>query len=110
MNISGDIKNKKIAPMLLLSFIENAFKHGASKNIGFIKIGIDFKIVENFLYFTISNPTSKSTKPKQDIDSSGGIGLKNVKKRLALGYKPDEYQLSIENKNKLYVVNLKIKV
>ena len=110
MKISGDIVNKKIAPMLLLSFVENAFKHGANKNVGTIKIDIDFKLLENFLYFTISNPTPKITKHKQNIDSFGGIGLKNAKKRLALGYKPDEYNLSIDTKNNRYVVHLKIKV
>ena len=108
--INGDIKNKKIAPILLLSFVENAFKHGANKNIGRVSIDIDFKIIENFLYFTISNPTPKITKHKKSIGSTGGIGLKNAKKRLALGYKPEEYKLSIENKNKLFIVNLKIKV
>ncbi|MDB9893741.1 histidine kinase, partial [Flavobacteriaceae bacterium] len=65
MKISGDIMNKKIAPILLLSFVENAFKHGANKNIGNIKIDIDFKIIENFLYFTISNPVPKAIKNKQ---------------------------------------------
>ncbi|MFT5249616.1 MAG: sensor histidine kinase YesM [bacterium] len=110
INIEGNIVNKKIAPILLLSFVENAFKHGANKNIGNVKIGIDFKIQENFLFFTISNPTPKITKYKQNIDHSGGIGLENVKKRLALGYKPDEYNLSIENNDKLFIVNLKIKV
>ena len=108
--ISGDIMGKKIAPILLLSFVENAFKHGANKNIGNVKIDIDFKVVEDFLHFTITNPTPEITKHKQGIVSPGGIGLKNVKKRLALGYKPDEYNLSIENKNKLFIVNLKIKV
>jgi|TARA_B110001469_G_scaffold81687_1_gene77271 sensor histidine kinase YesM len=110
MKISGDIMNKKIAPILLLSFVENAFKHGANKNIGNIKIDIDFKIIENFLYFTISNPVPKAIKNKQIIKHSGGIGLKNVKKRLALGYNPDEYELNIESKDKVFIVNLKIKV
>lgn len=108
--ISGDIINKEIAPILLLSFVENAFKHGANKNVGHVKIDIDFKIVEDFLYFTISNPIPKTTKQEQDNDYFSGIGLKNVNKRLALGYKPDEYNLSIENKNKLFIVNFKIKV
>jgi LytS/YehU family sensor histidine kinase len=108
--ISGDIFDKKIAPILLLSFIENAFKHGANKNIGNVKIDIDFKVVENFLYFTISNPIPKIVKHKQNITQSGGIGLNNVKKRLALGYDSDEYDLHINNKKKLFTVNLKIKV
>jgi LytS/YehU family sensor histidine kinase len=110
MKISGDIMNKKIAPILLLSFVENAFKHGANKNIGNIKIDLDFKIIDNFLYFTISNPVPKLVKQKQIIEHPGGIGLNNVKKRLALGYSKDEYELNIENNNKVFTVNLKIKV
>ncbi len=110
MNITGDIKNKKIAPILLLSFIENAIKHGANKNIGKVKISINFKIKDEFLYFSISNPNPAKTKYKQKIGLSGGIGLKNVKKRLALGYKKEDYKLNIKNKGKLFNVNLKIKV
>ena len=108
--VTWDISDKKIAPILLLSFIENAFKHGANKNTGIIKIDIVFKIVENFLYFTISNPLPKNTILSNSMGNSSGIGLTNVKKRLALGYKADEYSLSFENKNKLFIVNLKIKV
>ena len=76
--------NKKIAPILLLSFIENAFKHGANKNIGNINIDIDFKIVEDFLYFTISNPTPKTIKQTQKNKYSSGIGLTNVKKKTCI--------------------------
>ena len=110
MNISGNILDKKIAPILLLSFVENAFKHGANKNIGNVTIDIDFKIVKNFLYFSISNPIPEITKHKLIINHSGGIGLNNVKKRLALGYDSDEYDLKIDNEDKLFTVKLKIKV
>lgn len=108
--ITGDISDKKIAPILLLSFIENAFKHGANKTTGDVKINIDFKIVENFLYFTISNPIPETPSKSKSVENSSGIGLKNVKKRLELGYKPEDYVLNIESQNKLFVVNLKIKV
>jgi LytS/YehU family sensor histidine kinase len=110
MTISGDIQNKKIAPMLLLSFIENAFKHGANKNIGKIKIDIDFLVKDGFLYFTISNPIPASNSIPQLDKTTGGIGLENVKKRLALGYKKKEYDLNIEEKNSLFIVALKIKL
>lgn len=110
MEISGDIKNKKIAPILLLSFIENAFKHGANKNLGKIKIDISFKIIDDYLYFSISNPNPSKTNFKKKIDSSGGIGLKNVKKRLALGYDKQDYELNIRSRGKRFKVNLKIKV
>lgn len=110
IEIIGDISDKKIAPILLLSFIENAFKHGANKSTDNVKIDIDFKIVENFLYFTISNPIPKTKTQSKSIEKSSGIGLRNVKKRLELGYKPEDYSLSINNQNELFVVNLKIKV
>ena len=110
MKITGDIKSKKIAPIILLSLVENAFKHGVNKNIGKVKINIDFKVEGNFLYFTIDNPIPKVTKHKQEVNTSGGIGLVNVKKRLALGYKPNEYDLHIESNAELYTANLKIKI
>ena len=110
MDISGDILNKEIAPILLLSFVENAFKHGANKNIGKIKIDIKFKIKNDFLYFYISNPTPAITTFKQRFNKEGGIGLKNVKKRLELGYNQNDYDLKIEEKDDLFIVNLKIKV
>lgn len=110
MSISGDIQEKKIAPILLLSFIENAFKHGVHKNIGEVKITIDFSIRKDFLYFTISNPMPKTTEHKEPFNQSSGIGLENVKKRLALGYNQNDYKLQIRNKNNMFVVKLKIKV
>lgn len=110
MSISGDIHDKKIAPILLLSFIENAFKHGVHKSIGGVKITIDFSIIEDFLYFTISNPIPQLNEQKEDLNQSRGIGLKNVKKRLALGYNENDYNLTINNENNMFVVKLKIKV
>jgi len=110
MSISGDIRDKEIAPILLLSFIENAFKHGAQKNIGKVKITIDFTIKSNFLYFTISNPMPKITEHQKSFNHSSGIGLENVKKRLALGYNKNDYKLIIRNNKDMFVVKLKIRV
>ncbi|WP_245871788.1 sensor histidine kinase [Sediminicola luteus] len=110
MDISGDIRNKSIAPMLLLSFIENAFKHGADKNVEDIEINIEFKIIEDFLYFRVSNPIPSDTSKKKIKKEIGGIGIPNAKKRLALGYEEDEYELSIKDEGQLYVVELKLKV
>lgn len=111
MSISGTIQDKKIAPILLLSFVENAFKHGANKNIGKVKIDINFTIIEDFLYFTISNPMPAVTKHNKRFDRSSGIGIENVKKRLALGYHKDDYKLEFKSsKNNMFIVKLKIKV
>ncbi|MFD2291885.1 sensor histidine kinase [Mariniflexile gromovii] len=110
MSISGDIQDKEIAPILLLSFIENAFKHGAHKNIGKVKIDISLIIRKDFLYFRISNPMPLKTEHEERFNHSSGIGLENVKKRLALGYKKSDYKLIIKNDNNMFVVKLKIKV
>lgn len=110
VDISGDIHNKKIAPMILLSFIENAFKHGAKKNIGKIKIDISLDVRDNYLYFRIVNPSPSITNFKEQFEKKGGIGLENVKKRLSLGYAADEFDLKIQNENKLFIVDLKIYV
>jgi two-component system sensor histidine kinase AlgZ len=110
LTISGDISDKEIAPILLLTFVENAFKHGVNKNIGIVNIAIDFTIIKNFLYFTITNPLPAVTEIKSSFDDSSGIGLENVKKRLILGYDQKDYDLKINNKDNLFTVSLKIKV
>ena len=73
-----------------------------------VRISVQFKIVDDFLYFFISNPTPAITNFKQQFNTQGGIGLENVKKRLELGYKKEDYNLRIEEKEKLFIVNLKI--
>jgi LytS/YehU family sensor histidine kinase len=110
MYISGDIHDKKIAPILLLTFIENAFKHGANKNIGDIKIDINLKIKEKFLYFTITNPLPLITNHKDNLKQPSGIGLENIKKRLALGYDKIDYKLIINKRDNKFIVKLKIRV
>ncbi len=112
MDISGDIEDKEIAPMLLLSFIENSFKHGANKSVNEVNINIDFNVIDDFLHFRISNPIPKEKNNNAIKTTQGGIGIGigNVKKRLALGYKEDEYYLDINNDANQYAVNLKIKV
>lgn len=110
MDISGDIEDKEIAPMLLLSFIENSFKHGANKNLGKVNIDINFNVIADFLHFKVSNPISMEKNNNAIKSAQGGMGIGNVKKRLELGYNKDEYSLDINNKGNEYVVNLKIKV
>lgn len=108
-NITGNVDEKKIAPMLLIPFIENAFKHGASQSIGLVFINIDLAIDGDFLNFKISNtlPIKNRNKPKK---YEGGIGIDNIKKRLRLGYGKNGYSLDIFEDKKEFVVNLKLKV
>jgi len=91
-----------LPPILAISFIENAFKHGISYNSpSFIDIKID--IIDSFLSLGIVNSLHKVEK----IDSASGIGLANTIKRLDLIYK-DEYNLEIKEENDTYSVKLNI--
>jgi sensor histidine kinase YesM len=94
------IESTKIAPMLLLPFIENSFKHGSLKN-SLLSINIDLSSNEDTINFYIENTNSKSEHTKK------GIGLENMQKRLDLLYK-NKYTLTIENTIDLYKVHLKL--
>jgi len=110
MSISGDIHDKEISPIILLTFIENAFKHGVNKNTGKVIVNINFKVKGDFLHFTVSNPTPEITHHKDNFNKSSGIGIENVKKRLELDYNKNDYNLSFKNKKNIFVVKLVIKV
>lgn len=107
MHIAGDPDNKTIPPMLLISFVENSFKHGASKCLDRADIRIHFEIRENELFFKVTN-TIPSVLEEESDKQKEGIGLKNAKKRLELSYTPGAYQLNNYVKNREYTVTLKI--
>ncbi|WP_299244175.1 histidine kinase [uncultured Aquimarina sp.] len=97
--------NFRIAPLILIAFLENALKHGSSSQTGGIIIVVDIKITENgLLYFTCSNTYKKQTNTN-NLDS--GIGLENVKKRLAIIY-PNAHTLQIKANEETYEVKLTI--
>ena len=98
------LKDKFIAPLMMLPFIENAFKHGTSEQIEKCWLNVDIVIKENTLKVKIANS-------KNEYASSGnnGIGIANVKKRLALIY-PGEHQLNISDEGHFFIVSLMIKL
>jgi len=110
VGISGNLENKKIAPMLLIPLVENCFKHGANNNIGKVDICIDARVVDDFLYFEISNTIPVKGVATSLQTGSNGIGLSNVKKRLELGYDQADYKLDISEKDDKFHVDLKLKV
>jgi len=97
----------EIEPMLLIPFVENAFKHG----IGMIEnpeILIQFTSNENGeLLFIVQNKYDPAS--VQIKDKTSGIGLGNVKRRLNILY-GDKHFLSIKNENNLFIVTLKLKL
>ncbi|MCF8364873.1 MAG: hypothetical protein K9H16_03775, partial [Bacteroidales bacterium] len=105
-DVNGRIAGKQIAPLLLLPFIENAFKHGLSKNLKNPWLNITLDIEDYALTFKVEN-----NKPAVDqTDETGyteGIGLKNVRRRLDLIYN-NRHFLMVENKEGLFTIILKI--
>jgi len=90
----------QVTPMLLIPFVENAFKHGQIID-GFLRVDVEIFLKNNSLNFSIKN-TIRSTDEKKSIK---GIGLDNIQKRLQLLYQ-DQYQLEIENQDHWFSVNL----
>jgi sensor histidine kinase YesM len=95
--------NKKIAPLLLIPFVENAFKHGDIENTekGFISIQLSTQA--HTIFFTCIN----SFNTKKRVDSTKGIGIKNVSRRLDLLY-PHKHKLEFGKTDNQFSVNLKI--
>ena len=94
-----------IEPMLLIPFVENAFKHG----VGMVQnpsIDIELNDDKKSLFFSVRNQVSKQN--SEIKDESSGIGLANVRRRLELLY-PDQHELKIDEKEDSYLVELTIK-
>jgi two-component system, LytTR family, sensor kinase len=104
VNVHGNTKNQFIEPLLLISFVENAFKYGTDyKGAAHVKIKIF--ILEDNLDFWIENRIENYIK---DPDNSG-IGLVNIQNRLDLLY-PNAHELTITQDNQYYRVHLNLKL
>ncbi|RZK42972.1 MAG: histidine kinase [Pedobacter sp.] len=98
----GTLNGKEeIAPLLLIPFVENAFKHGVV-NDAKRPININLKVQHNTLRFELSNKVNHAQK-----DYSSGIGLVNIQRRLQLIY-PDQHELLISNNGNTYKITLNI--
>ncbi|RZJ50593.1 MAG: histidine kinase [Flavobacterium sp.] len=102
INVHGDTRNKFIEPLLLISFVENAFKYGTDyKGAAHVKIKII--IFENSLDFWIENTIENYVKDPEN----SGIGLVNIQNRLDLLY-PNAHELTITQDSKFYKVHLNL--
>jgi two-component system LytT family sensor kinase len=101
----GNFQNYKIAPLLLVPFVENAFKHGvSSKGDGYIHLS--FILSDGELCFRSENPILKKKEPWK---KHPGIGLDNVSKRLQMLY-PERHQLLISDSKGMFKVQLTIRL
>ena len=102
---SPEVKGFMIEPLLLIPFVENAFKHISHKHdeTNFVKVMLDK--TNGAMNFVVEN----SREPVPAINKNGGIGLQNVKRRLELLY-PGKYELMVNESETTYRVHLKLKV
>jgi two-component system, LytTR family, sensor histidine kinase AlgZ len=103
-NIEGNTENVWIAPLIFITFLENAFKHGVSNNNPNAWVNIDIQIQGKQCIYTVEN-----SRPSSNVNGTekSGIGLQNVHRRLELSY-PHQYQIKIEDKPDLYFVQLQL--
>ena len=104
LEIEGDTASCHIAPLLFIHLLENAYKHSPARlEPGAVKVSVAIR--ENTLTFSIQNPIEKNRGNK--LEETGGIGLPNVRKRLALLY-PGQHSLEIKNTGDTFIVELQI--
>lgn len=107
--VKGEPGDIKVAPLIWISFVENAFKHGMGSRAldGFVNIEMD--ITPEAVIFKCMNNFGES-KPvyTPNANNVGGIGMENLQKRLALIY-PERHKLKIEKKDGIFFVELILK-
>jgi LytS/YehU family sensor histidine kinase len=97
-------KQYDIEPMLLIPFVENAFKHGTGM-IEHAQIDINLQAMNNILHFTVKNKYAPSS--SEIKDTASGIGLANVQRRLELLYSHN-HELTINKDNDTFSIALQI--
>lgn len=108
LNITGTIDEQKIAPMLLISFIENSFKHGISyKHHSYICI--DLKIERDTVTLDVVNSVHHNEANNVEADEFSGIGIANVNRRLNLLY-PSSHELNTISESDKYRVHLELSI
>jgi len=107
MNFPAKTGQLQIAPLIILPFIENAFKHGVSKFPGIAHVKIKIETTDRILIFSVNN--TKNPVATANDNYSKGIGLINVRKRLDLMY-PEKYILNIDEQKETFSVNLTIEL
>lgn len=102
--LKGNTENVWIAPLIFITFLENAFKHGVSSNNPKAWVNISIELIDGQCIYMVEN--SKLEASAEEHEKSG-IGLQNVQRRLELSY-PGKHQLTMENKQDRYVVKLNL--
>jgi len=103
--IKGETSKVFIPPMIFLPFIENAFKHGSISSLNAIEILLDVGV--NQINFRCKNQIRELSDTEKN--HVGGLGIKNIKRRLELLF-PSKHKLKISEENNVYIVELNIQL
>ncbi|MDE3213253.1 MAG: histidine kinase [Bacteroidota bacterium] len=104
---NGNISDHQIAPLLLLPFIENAYKHGTSHQIDQCWISFDLSVEGSRMRFKLIN--SFDSDEGFGKVSNGGLGLQNARRRLELIY-PGKYSLQTRSEDEIFIVDLELEL
>ncbi len=107
LRTEGEVLNQKIAPLLLITFLENSFKHGAKGSSENTFINLLLTIHSDKLQFRVEN--NKGTVDEIETTNYNGVGLENVKRQLQILY-PARHELIINDLADRFVVNLELKL
>lgn len=103
--VNGEITGTHITPLILIAFLENAFKHGIGNNGGKSWITVSIEVSGNTLHYRVAN--SVVSHSEKTVREASGLGLANVRRRLDLSY-PDKFILNVTEDDERYRVHLKI--
>ncbi|MGN6419027.1 MAG: sensor histidine kinase [Pseudobacter sp.] len=105
-SVNGQINRQELAPLILIAFLENAFKHGGRNNENNF-IHIDLDAAGDMLHYRIINSIGISNEVEKK--QPGGLGMENVKRRLQLLY-PLKHQLQITDNGQEFIADLRIQI
>ena len=105
ISIYGNIEDYQIAPLILLPFLENSFKHGTSRQIDQCWISLNLSMTDSNLEFKLVNSID-SNHNVEEIKAEG-VGLKNVIRRLQLLYK-NNFKIETVKMDEVFIVNLNL--
>lgn len=104
--VSGQVERVQIVPLILITFLENAFKHGVSNNFADSFVSLSVSVVSSTCIFTVDNSKLPPTLAPAD---KSGIGLQNVQRRLDLSY-PDRHELTVQEDENTYHLTLTLEL
>ena len=103
--VDGETSGVRIAPLILITFLENAFKHGVSSSATAPWITVHLQVDRSELIYRVAN--GKLNEESKVLQNKSGIGLQNTRRRLELAY-PDRHYLRISDTDERYEIVLKL--